>query len=62
MPQHSIRFPDELYAAIEAEARRRGHPHTFSSVVVNTLREALRPGHAKPLPGPEKTSKTKGPA
>ncbi len=34
MPQRSIRFPDELHDAIEAEAERRGRPHTFSSVLV----------------------------
>lgn len=34
MPQRSIRFPDELAAAVEAEAVRRGKPHTFSSVLL----------------------------
>jgi hypothetical protein len=34
MPQRSIRFPDELHDAIEAEATRRGHPHSFSSVLI----------------------------
>ncbi len=34
MPQRSIRFADELHAAIDAEAARRGRPHTFSSVLV----------------------------
>lgn len=35
--QRAIRFPDDLHDAIEAEAQRLGHPHTFSSVVVNTM-------------------------
>lgn len=38
--QRAIRFPDDLHDAIEAEARRLGHPHTFSSVVVNDMRVA----------------------
>lgn len=41
MRQRAIRFPDDLDAAIEAEARRLGHPHTFSSVIVNAARRAL---------------------
>ncbi len=34
MPQRSVRFPDELHAALEAEATVRGKPHTFSSVLI----------------------------
>lgn len=34
MPKCSIRFPEDLHAAITAEAERRGKPWTFSSVLV----------------------------
>jgi hypothetical protein len=34
MPQQSIRFSDEQYDAIKAEAERRGKPYTFSSVLL----------------------------
>ena len=36
--QRAIRFPDDLHDAIEAEAQRLGHPHTFSSVIINGMR------------------------
>lgn len=39
--QRAIRFPDDLHDAIEAEAERLGHPHTFSSCVINATRRAL---------------------
>lgn len=41
--QRAIRFPDDLHDAIEAEARRRGHPWTFSSVVIDDERKARLP-------------------
>lgn len=43
--QRAIRFPDDLDAAIEAEAQRLGHPHTFSSVVINGMRRDLATAH-----------------
>jgi hypothetical protein len=45
MAQRSIRFPDDLEAAVEAETARLGHPHTFSSFMLNAARKAL--GSAK---------------
>lgn len=38
MAQRSVRFPDDLEAAIEAESSRRGRPHSFSSVLVEVMR------------------------
>lgn len=40
MPQRSIRFPDELHAAIEAEAAARDR--SFSYVVLDAVRCQLR--------------------
>lgn len=42
--QRAIRFPDDLHDAIEAEARRLGHPWTFSSVVINDMRGTMKLG------------------
>lgn len=36
--QRAIRFPDDLHDAIEAEAKRRGHPWTFSSLITDGMR------------------------
>ncbi len=41
MAQRSVRFSDELHAAIEAEAERRGKPHTFSSVLQEAAARGL---------------------
>lgn len=41
MPQRAIRFPDDLHDRIVAEVERLGHPHTFSSFVVNASESAL---------------------
>jgi hypothetical protein len=51
MPQRAIRFPQDVHDAIEAEAKRQGHPHTFSSIVVNTMRAALSSSET-PEPAP----------
>ncbi len=45
--QQNIRFPEDLHAAISAEAERRGKPWTFSSVLIELAESA-----AGSLPGP----------
>lgn len=48
--QRSIRFPPDIHEAIEAEAKRRGHPHSFSSIVVNAVRSAISQPAESPRP------------
>ena len=47
MPQRSVRFSDDLHAAIEAEAERRGKPHTFSSVLIEWAVDGYTQQHAE---------------
>lgn len=50
--QQAVRFPDELHAAIQAEAVARGRPHSFSSVLIEwaTLGQAMEGGPIPPVP------------
>lgn len=57
--QQAVRFPDELHAAIQAEAEFRGRPHSFSSVLIEwaTLGQALwERGSGPSVPTPEVVS------
>lgn len=67
MAQRSIRFPDELHDAIDAEAERRGKPHTFSSVLIEAagngmraLEAALGSGEVASEPRPEHDARANG--